>query len=47
MPDVQIVAVVDSNPNLLDKKIGQWTIQSPSVIEASPELPVLVFFFWL
>jgi SAM-dependent methyltransferase len=45
MPDVQIVAVVDSNPNLLDKKIGQWTIQSPSVIEASPELPVLVSSF--
>jgi SAM-dependent methyltransferase len=45
MPGVKIVAVVDSNPNLLGKQIGQWTIQSPSVIEASPELPVLVSSF--
>lgn len=45
MPDVTIVAVVDSNPNLQGKKIGQWTIETPSLIEATPELPVLVSSF--
>ena len=45
MAGVKIIAIVDSNQNLLGKQIGQWTIQSSSVIENSPEVPVLVSSF--
>ena len=40
-----IVAVVDNNPNLLNKTIGKWVIQSPSVIETLPDAQILISSF--
>ena len=40
-----VQAVVDSNPNLLGKTMGRWTIQSPDGIGQSPTVPVLVSSF--
>ena len=45
MTGKNIIAVVDSNPNLLGKKIGQWVIQSPNIIESLPDVPILVSSF--
>lgn len=41
----QIVGVVDGNINLIGKTIGRWTIEAPTVLEARPELAVLVSSF--
>lgn len=45
MPGIQIAAVVDGNPNLLGKSIGQWTVQSPSIIDSMPDLHIFVSSF--
>lgn len=45
LPEVTIVAVVDSNPNLVNKTIGKWIIQAPSVIASLPDAHVLVSSF--
>jgi 2-polyprenyl-3-methyl-5-hydroxy-6-metoxy-1,4-benzoquinol methylase len=42
MPDVEIAAVVDNNPNLQSKHIGLWPIQLPGIIADTPTAPVLV-----
>lgn len=41
----RVIAVVDNNPNLLSKTIGQWVIQSPSVIASMPNTHILVSSF--
>lgn len=41
----RVVAVVDNNPNLLNKTIGKWGIQTPSVIESMPDAHILVSSF--
>lgn len=41
----QIAGVVDGNTNLKGKTIGRWTIEAPNVLEARPELAVLVSSF--
>lgn len=40
-----VVAVVDNNPNLLNKTIGQWVIQSPSIITSLPNTHILISSF--
>ena len=40
-----IIAVVDNNPNLLNKTIGKWVIQSPSIIKTLPHVHILVSSF--
>ena len=45
IPDCAIHSIVDSNPNLAGKKMGLWTVQSPSSIQAAPSVPVLVSSF--
>lgn len=42
---INVVTIVDSNPNLLGKTLGRWTIQAPSVIDSLPTVPVLVSSF--
>lgn len=44
-PDCEVVAVVDSNPNLLGKTMGRWTIEAPESLHTSPGVPVLVSSF--
>jgi SAM-dependent methyltransferase len=41
----QIVAIVDSNTNLIGKSIGRWTIQSPDALANMPHPAVLVSSF--
>lgn len=45
MAGKEIVAVVDNNPNLLNKQIGQWTIQSPAIIGTIPDTYIVVSSF--
>jgi SAM-dependent methyltransferase len=40
-----IHSIVDSNPNLIGKKIGTWTIKPTEEIYHTPEIPVLVSSF--
>ena len=37
-----IHSIVDSNPNLVGKKLGKWTIKPTSDVHKTPEIPVLV-----
>ena len=45
MAGKRVVAVVDNNPNLLGKRISEWVIQSPSVIETLPDTHILISSF--
>lgn len=45
MTGTSIVAVVDNNSNLLGKSIGEWVIQSPSVIGSLPAAHILISSF--
>jgi len=40
-----IVAIVDNNPNLLGKSIGEWSIQSPAIIESWPDAHIVISSF--
>ena len=42
---LRVCALVDNNPNLSGKTLGEWTIQPPSAISDLPTLPVLVSSF--
>ena len=42
---VQIRALVDGNPNLIGKTLGDWTIESPAVIAGLSDLPVVISSF--
>ncbi|MEY3200788.1 MAG: hypothetical protein RIR70_338 [Pseudomonadota bacterium] len=44
-PDTTVVAVVDKNPNLANKTIGNQRIQPPACIQTMPEIPILVSSF--
>ena len=37
-----IHSIVDSNPNLVGKKLGRWTVKTTDDIHQTPEIPVLV-----
>ena len=40
---LNVVAVVDGNPNLLGKTLGQWTIQAPGLICSLPQkVPIVI-----
>jgi len=41
----QVVAIVDSNPNLIGKTMGRWTIQHSDELRNLPPYPVLVSSF--
>ena len=41
----QIIAIVDSNANLIGKTIGRWSIQSPDALANMPHVAVLVSSF--
>ena len=45
LPGLRVRALIDSNPNLIGKTLGEWTIQPPSAISDLPTLPVLVSSF--
>ena len=45
MSQCTIHCIVDNNPNLIGKKIGQWTVKTTSIIHQSPEIPVLISSF--
>jgi len=38
----RIIAIVDSNPNLVGKIIGEWRIDSPNALLRLPEVPVVI-----
>lgn len=40
-----LLAIVDSNPNLIGKQMGRWTIQSPEVLSSMAHASVLVSSF--
>lgn len=40
--DIEVVAVVDSNPNLQGKLIGEHRIDLPEIINQHPTIPILV-----
>ena len=42
---VKVIAVIDSNPNLQGKTMGQWTIQSPDLIGTFPHTPLVISSF--
>ena len=35
-------AIVDGNPNLIGKTLGQWPIDAPSIIETMPTIPIVI-----
>lgn len=41
-PGLNVIAVVDGNPNLLGKTLGLWEIQTPDVISSLPNVAVVV-----
>lgn len=41
----RIRCIVDGNENLQGKKLGAFTVQAPDVLDAEPELPVLISSF--
>jgi SAM-dependent methyltransferase len=45
MPGTFVHSIVDSNPNLIGKDIGPYTIKSPDSINDNPRIPVLVSSF--
>lgn len=38
----EVLAVVDKNPNLVGKTLGQWVIQEPATLQGYPEVPVVI-----
>lgn len=38
----RIIAIVDTNPNLIGKTIGNWRIDSPNALSELPEVPVVI-----
>lgn len=42
---LRVRALVDANPNLQGKRLGGFTVQSPSILATMPELPVVVSSF--
>lgn len=44
-PCCTVHGIVDSNPNLVGKRMGRWTVQPPSSIHSTPDIPVLVSSF--
>ena len=40
-----VISIVDSNPNLAEKKIGRWTVKVPSTIHENPDIAVLISSF--
>lgn len=40
-----VIAVVDNNPNLLNKNIGKWVIEPPSIIALMPDAHILISSF--
>lgn len=47
IPTLTINAIVDNNPNLTGKTLGTWEIQTPSLINTMPGVPILVSSFRL
>ena len=45
MPNVSVLGVVDSNPNLLNKTVGKYIVKPPSAIASMPEAHILVSSF--
>lgn len=44
-PCCTVHSIVDGNPNLVGKRMGRWTVQPPSSIHSTPDIPVLVSSF--
>jgi SAM-dependent methyltransferase len=45
IPKCEVNSIVDSNPNLVGKQMGRWTVKSTETINATPQIPVLVSSF--
>lgn len=45
IPGCEVKGIVDSNPNLEDKRMGRWTVRAPSSIHETPDVSVLVSSF--
>lgn len=45
IPTLTVNAIVDGNPNLTGKTLGAWEIQTPSLINTMPGVPILVSSF--
>jgi len=45
IPGCEVQGIVDSNPNLEGKRMGRWTVHTPSSIEKTPDVAVLVSSF--
>lgn len=41
----EVISIIDSNTNLIGKKMGRWTVSSIDTICKTPEIPVLVSSF--
>ena len=41
----EVQGIVDSNPNLEGKRMGHWTVRTPSIIHETPDVAVLVSSF--
>jgi hypothetical protein len=45
IPGCEVQGIVDSNLNLEGKRMGRWTVRTPSSIHETPDVAVLVSSF--